>query len=115
MKPIRSIRAIGVIAGAGFALGLVSCETTTPQTSPKPSPNHSPHDQSSEPATSAASNPSAKAKPYPLDLCLVSDEELDSMGGPITRVHEGQEIKFCCKGCVKDFDDDPEKYLAKLR
>jgi YHS domain-containing protein len=57
-----------------------------------------------------------KAKPYPLKTCLVSDEEINDKGEmkPFTFVHEGQEIKLCCKSCKKDFDKDPKKYLAKL-
>jgi hypothetical protein len=51
---------------------------------------------------------------YPLDICLVSDNELGSMGKVTTRVYQGQEIKLCCKPCVKKFDEDPEKYLKKL-
>lgn len=74
-----------------------------------------------ETATSAA--PSAEsgdmamasdAKPYPLETCLVSGEELGSMGEPISIVHEGQTIKFCCDMCVPKFSKDPEKYLGKL-
>ena len=26
----------------------------------------------------------------------------------------GQEIKFCCPDCVKDFQKDPDKFLKKL-
>ena len=58
---------------------------------------------------------SMTAKPYPLDTCIVSDEPLESMGGSITKVYQGHEVKFCCQGCVKDFDATPEKFLAKLR
>jgi YHS domain-containing protein len=29
-------------------------------------------------------------------------------------VHEGQEIKLCCKSCKKKFDKDPASYLKKL-
>ncbi len=55
-----------------------------------------------------------KAKAYPLDICLVTGEKLDSMGGVVTVVQDGQEYKFCCKGCIKDFNKDPAKYAAKL-
>lgn len=57
----------------------------------------------------------AKAKPYPLTTCIVTDEALDSMGGAIAKIHHGQEIKFCCKGCVKSFDKDPAKYIKKMQ
>ena len=53
-------------------------------------------------------------KPYPLDKCIVSDEKLDSMGKPYVFTHEGQEIKMCCKSCLKDFKKDKAKYMAKI-
>lgn len=53
-------------------------------------------------------------KPYPLDKCIVSDEKLDSMGKPYVFTHEGQEIKMCCKSCLKDFNKNPKKYLKKI-
>jgi len=61
-------------------------------------------------------SPGAKtAKPYPLDTCIVTDNTLGSMGRPITSVHEGQEVKFCCAPCVKKFERDPERYLQKIK
>ena len=56
-----------------------------------------------------------KGKPYPLQKCLVSGNDLDSMGGPVSKVYNGQEIKFCCKPCVKKFEANQAKYLAKLK
>jgi hypothetical protein len=53
-------------------------------------------------------------KPYPLATCVVSDEKLGSMGEPYVFVHEGQQIKLCCDGCLKDFKKEPSKYLTKL-
>ena len=57
---------------------------------------------------------SASVKPYPLKTCIVSGEKLGEMGEPVVFVHEGQEIKLCCKNCRKDFDKEPDKYLSKL-
>ena len=56
------------------------------------------------------------AKPYPLTTCIVSGETIDedSSMKPYSFVYEGQEIKLCCKGCLDDFNKEPEKYLAKL-
>ncbi len=51
---------------------------------------------------------------YPMTTCLVEDSKLDSMGEPFVHVHEGITVKFCCEGCLKDFNKDPAKYLAKL-
>jgi YHS domain-containing protein len=56
----------------------------------------------------------SKPKPYPLTTCLVTGEKLGSMGDAYVFVHEGQEIKLCCKGCLKDFKKEPAKYLKKI-
>ena len=65
-------------------------------------------------ASTADETPAKDIKPYPLETCLVSGEKLGGMGEPYVINHEGQEIKFCCKDCVKSFDKEPEKYLKKL-
>ena len=59
----------------------------------------------------------SKAKAYPLDTCIVSGEKLggDPDMKPYSFVHEGQEIKLCCKSCKKKFDKDPASYLKKLK
>ena len=55
-----------------------------------------------------------KDKPYPLSVCIVSDEKLGDMGEPEVLHYKGREIKFCCSDCVKSFNKDPQKYIAKL-
>ena len=51
---------------------------------------------------------------YPLDICLVAKEKLGSMGDPITYVHKGRQVKFCCAGCVDEFKSKPDHFLAEL-
>ncbi len=65
-------------------------------------------------ATLAGDQKEAKAKPYPLNTCIVSGEKLGDMGETFTFVYQGQEIKLCCKSCQKDFNKAPKKYLKKL-
>lgn len=55
-----------------------------------------------------------KVKPYTLETCIVSDEKLGDMGKPVVFTYKEQEIKICCKGCRKNFDKEPDKYLKKL-
>lgn len=74
-----------ILATAALALGIVSCAST-----------------------------SSGVKKYPLNTCLVTGSELGSMGTPVTKVYNGQEIKFCCKACVSKFEANPKKYLSKL-
>lgn len=62
-----------------------------------------------------ADDKAAKAKPYPLDFCLISDEKFEGSGmTPYEMALDGQTIKFCCKSCLKDFNKDTKKYLKKL-
>lgn len=53
-------------------------------------------------------------KPYTLTTCVVSGEKLGGMGDAYVFTHEGQEIKLCCKGCLKTFNKDPKKFLKKI-
>lgn len=62
----------------------------------------------------AADAPTAVAKPYPLKTCIISDEELGGHGEPMSKVYEGQEVKFCCKPCIKKFDKDVAGNLKKI-
>ena len=63
----------------------------------------------------SAEDTTPKAKAYPLDKCLVSDEKFEGSGMEAYEfVHQGQTIKLCCKSCLKDFKKDPAAYLKKL-
>jgi len=61
-----------------------------------------------------ASAASGGTKPYPLKTCLVTGNDLGSMGDEQRLVYQGRELKFCCAPCVKKFQQNPDKYLAKL-
>ena len=68
---------------------------------------------------SATTQPSSESSTkqmddYPLTTCVVSGEPLDAMNGAIVIQHEGREVRFCCRECVTQFNEDPAKYLALL-
>ena len=65
-------------------------------------------------AVMAADKKDDKAKPYPLKTCVVSDEKLGDMGDPYVFTQDGQEVKLCCKSCLKDFKKDSAKYMKKI-
>jgi YHS domain-containing protein len=96
MKSLKSIAAIALLAGAA-SLAVVGCKTEGNENE-----GHSHHGDS------------ASARPYTMDKCLVSGEALEP-GKQYTFVHDGQEVKLCCKDCLADFNKNPEKYMAKLR
>ena len=62
----------------------------------------------------AADTNSEKLKPYTLKTCVVSGDKLGEMGDPFVYAYKGREIKFCCKGCLKDFKKDPAKYIKMI-
>jgi len=51
---------------------------------------------------------------YPLTYCVVSGAPLGSMGEPVRRVHAGREAKFCCAGCIPQFEADPAAYFEEV-
>ncbi|HVU34376.1 MAG TPA: DUF3347 domain-containing protein [Opitutaceae bacterium] len=64
-------------------------------------------------AVAAVVNP---ADHYPLTTCVVSGDKLDD---PVRYVYQqsgkpDRVVYFCCKDCIKDFQKDPAKYLAKI-
>ena len=61
--------------------------------------------------TSASTN----GVPDLLKTCPVSGEKLGEMGKPYVFSYKQQEVKLCCKGCKKDFDKDPDKYIKLIR
>ncbi len=65
-------------------------------------------------AATGNSTASGGTRPYPKTTCIVTGNDLGSMGPVTTTVYQGQEIKFCCKPCVKKFDANPAKYMANL-
>ena len=51
---------------------------------------------------------------YPQGKCIVSGEELGSMGDPLDYVYQNRLVKLCCAGCIKKLEAEPAKYLAEL-
>lgn len=104
--------ALGLVAAAGIVLA-GGCGTA----------EHAHHDGDSEKthdthqagaAHMGASEAEGGIVSYPLDWCVVSGDKLGAMGKPVSITHQGQEIKFCCKNCVKGFKANPDQYLKKI-
>lgn len=66
------------------------------------------------PSKNSDAKSAPSSKPYPLKVCIVTDNDLDSMGDESSLIHEGQTVKFCCPPCEKKFLKNPARYLAKL-
>jgi hypothetical protein len=73
---------------------------------------------SEKPAAAAGAMKLVKTTPsasYPLKKCVVSGEELGSMGDPVAYKWGDVEVQFCCDDCVAKFEKEPEKYAAMVR
>jgi YHS domain-containing protein len=56
-----------------------------------------------------------QAMNYPLNTCVVSGEKLGGMmGKPVEKVYDNRLVKFCCSGCVNEFEKNPAKYIKKI-
>jgi YHS domain-containing protein len=59
---------------------------------------------------------SNKPQPDLMKTCPVSGDKLNGdMGKPYIFTYKGQEVKLCCPDCKKEFDKDPDKFMAKIR
>jgi hypothetical protein len=66
--------------------------------------------------TTTISDASTNAVPDHLKTCPVSGDKLGGdMGGPYVFVYQGQQVKLCCKSCLKDFNKNPDKYIKLIR
>ena len=92
---LKNILAIALLTGS--ALFMTACAST----------------EGSSGSTAATSV--GGTKPYPLKTCIVTENDLGSIGDEQRIVYQGQEIKFCCKPCEAKFLDNPAKYLARIR
>ncbi len=43
---------------------------------------------------------------YTLNTCAISGEELGGMGDTVVKMYDGREVRFCCDGCVDEFEAD---------
>ena len=96
---MKTIQILSLAAGFSFLASCASPGNTASKTSG---------------AASSSSVATSGIKPYPLNTCIVTDNKLGSMGAVVTKTYKNQEVKFCCKACVKKFDANPEKYLKKI-
>lgn len=82
-----------------LAFGLASCSTTPAPAGAEPVAEEAPRKAPPKP------------KPYPLETCLVTGDDLDDMDERVSTIHDGQVFEFCCKPCLKKFNNNPSKYV----
>jgi len=109
----RPIAIVAVVTAAVIGLLLSGCgeKQAQQQAAPASQAQTAPQTAQTQPQAQPAKQAS---QAYPINWCIVSGEKLGEMGAPIEYDYNGRQIKFCCKSCVKPFEKEPAKYLAKL-
>ncbi len=54
-----------------------------------------------------------QSEAYPLDRCVVADDELEYVE-PIEFVAGSRLVRLCCEGCVEEFQKNPGAYVARI-
>jgi hypothetical protein len=85
----------------------------------KPDPADVPSEPKAETSESAATeepklSDADQALADAQKVCPVTDEALDSMGGPIKVVLGDRTVFVCCEHCIDELKANSEKYLAKI-
>lgn len=125
-----TMRPVGVSFFAALAivfLGIAGCDDNQPATSNKPAStapaDHGHGDRQHEGTNHDHSDAEqSEKKPvahvpadYPLKVCVVSGEDLGSMGKPVKIEHGDDTAYLCCSSCIDKFNATPDKYIAKLK
>ena len=110
MMHLMTRGAFSVALAVGFAVFATGCGNHDDHAGH----DHDSHSEAGHSESAPHDEAEANVKPYTLKTCVVSGEELGSMGKVKRFVHEGQEIKLCCKGCEKDFKKDPGKFIKMI-
>ncbi len=75
---------------------------------------HEAHGGDAAPASQPSEELQFTGDAYPLSFCVVTGDPLDAMGAPVSIVHEGRHVQFCCDSCKTEFAKDPSKWLKKI-
>jgi len=76
----------------------------------EPGQGHPGH-PAAEPATGRAAP--GPTYPYTLDACPVGGK-LGSMGDPVVKLYDNREVRFCCAGCIDEFEANHAKYWGEI-
>ena len=66
------------------------------------------------PATAPATTQAANDGPPVNKFCAVEGGK-NKVDPTVFVIYKGQKIGFCCEDCIKDFNKDPDKYVASMK
>ena len=107
-----------LVLAAGF---VVSCSKSTPADQKSAAIAAPAPGRLVEPTAQDAAWLAKARADYPLDRCVVSGDKFDGgkMGKPQDYIYReagkpDRLVRFCCKDCLNDFNEDPAKYLKLI-
>jgi YHS domain-containing protein len=56
----------------------------------------------------------AQLTDYPAETCPISGQKLGSMGDPYNYVFAGRLVRFCCAGCISQFNENPQAAMVAI-
>jgi len=69
-------------------------------------------DKDPKPFVAKIDEAAKKVKPDKLETCVVSGDKLGA--DPVVFIRKGQEVKLCCKDCLKEFNKNEAALLKKI-
>ncbi|MFG0242300.1 MAG: hypothetical protein ACF8R9_05875 [Phycisphaerales bacterium JB054] len=70
------------------------------------------HGQPADESATGAASP-GPSYPYTLPDCPVGGP-LGSMGDPVVKVYDNREVRFCCAGCIEEFEGNKARYWGEI-
>jgi len=70
------------------------------------------HNQTSDAQATGGASP-GPTYPYTLPDCPVGDP-LGSMGDPVVKLYDNREVRFCCAGCIDEFEANQAKIWGEI-
>ncbi len=107
---------IAVAAACALLAGVVVIIGATRSDEPKQAtqPAADPPEQVGASMQSSNSTAADASAPYSLVTCPISGKALGSMGRPVIKQYDGREVRFCCAGCIEEFEKDAPAHWRSI-
>ncbi len=111
---------LALVAGLALPVIAVAHDHAKPATKPAvPSEASAKEGRLDEPTEQDAAWLAKARAAYPLKTCVVSKEDLGTMGEPTDLIYRqdgspDRLVRFCCESCIKDFKKDPAAALKRI-
>jgi hypothetical protein len=122
MKTKQLLPLLALVAGLAFNATAIAADHDHAKSATKravPSEASAKEGSLVEPTDKDAAWLAQARKEYPLKTCVISKENLGTMGEPTDLIYRAEGspdrlVRFCCESCIKDFKKDPAAALKRI-